>query len=81
MELSPESLLLYLGERLGVDTEGVGDDTPLFSSNLLDSFNIVELITFVETQAGIRIDPWDVSLENLDSIERILNFVKLKRGG
>ena len=53
MELSRESLLLYLGEQLGVDTDGVADETPLFSSNLLDSFNIVELITFIETRAGM----------------------------
>jgi acyl carrier protein len=81
MALSSEALLVYMQERLGVDTSDISDATPLFSSNLLDSFSIVELIAFIEAQGEIRVDAWDVSLDNLDSIERILQFVQIKRAG
>jgi acyl carrier protein len=30
---------------------------------------------FIEQEGGIKIEPMEVNLENLDSIERILRFV------
>ena len=79
--MNSQTLLDYFRDRLGVDTEGVDDATPLFSSSLLDSFSIVELITFIESQAGIKMDAWDVTLDNLDSIGQILRYVDLKKAG
>jgi acyl carrier protein len=79
MVLTKEQLLGALQNRLGLDIGSIGDETPLFSSGLIDSFSLVELITFIETQAGFRMDPMDVSLENLDSVERILRFANQPR--
>ena len=79
--MTSDTLLTYFRDRLGVDTDGVDDATPLFSSSLLDSFSIVELITFIESQAGIKMDAWDVTLDNLDSIGKILAYVELKKAG
>jgi acyl carrier protein len=73
------SLKNYLGERMGLDTTSLADETPLFSSNLLDSFSMVDLIMYIEKESAVRLDPTDVSLDNLDSIERILRFVAARR--
>jgi len=78
MPLVSQSIREYLSNRLGVDVSDVQDDSPLFSSSLVDSFSLVELITFIESAGGIKIDAWDVTLENFDSIERILAFVRAK---
>ncbi len=78
MPLASENIRTYLSDRLGVDISGLTDDSPLFSSSLVDSFSLVELITFVETQGAIKVDAWDVTLDNFDSIERILEYVKGK---
>jgi len=77
--MNSESLKDYLGDRMGLDTDSLVDETPLFSSNLLDSFSMVDLIMFIEKESGVRLDPTDVSLDNLDSIERILRFVDARR--
>jgi acyl carrier protein len=77
--MNSESLKNYLGERMGLDTTSLADETPLFSSNLLDSFSMVDLIMFIENESAVRLDPTDVSLDNLDSIERILRFVAARR--
>jgi len=79
--MNSDTLLTYFKDRLGVDTDGVDDATPLFSSSLLDSFSIVELIVFIESEAEIKIDAWDVTLDNLDSIGKILAYVELKKAG
>jgi acyl carrier protein len=78
MALISQTIRDYLTGRLGVDTNGLEDNSPLFSSSLVDSFSLVELITFIESAGGIKIDAWDVTLDNFDSIERILEFVRSK---
>ena len=82
MSLSPDDLLIYLHERAGLPPKSLLIETPLFTSNLLDSLSLVDLIVFVESKLdGARIDPDDVSLENFDSVELIMRYAEAKRAG
>jgi len=74
MSLTRDSLLKYL-EELGVETGSLTDDTRLFSDGVLDSFSMVDLIAFIEKEAEVKMNPGDVRLDNLDSVDRILNYV------
>lgn len=74
--VNSDSLLAFLDEDLGVDIDGVDADTPLFSSQLVDSFALVTLMMFLEKQTGIRIAPADVNLDNMDTIARMLAYVE-----
>lgn len=74
MSLSRETLMHELSTRLGLDLSEVDDNTELFSTGLLDSFSMVELIMIVESECGVSVNPLDVSLENFDSVKRILDF-------
>ncbi|MDM8559133.1 acyl carrier protein [Candidatus Parabeggiatoa sp. HSG14] len=76
MPLTYEKLLNYLDTEMGLDISEIDDETLLFSTALLDSFSLVELITFIEKEANIKISPTEVNLDNLDSVSRILNFVE-----
>ena len=73
--LNKEMLVEFLETDLGVDVEGIDLDTPLFSSQLVDSFALVTLMMFLEREAGIRIAPADVNLDNMDTIGRMLAYV------
>ena len=75
MALTSQTLMTHLESDLGVDTSDMDDSTALFSSGLIDSFALVSLITFLEQHCSFRMNPLDVNLDNLDSIERILDFV------
>ena len=74
--VNSDSLLAFLEEDLGVEIDGVDDDTPLFSSQLIDSFALVTLMMFLEKAAGIRIAPADVNLDNMDTVGRMLAYVE-----
>ena len=74
MTVTYTDLSHFIEDELAVDAE-VSEDTPLFSSGLIDSFSLVSLMTYIEDRAGIRISPGDVSLSNFDSIGRILNYL------
>ena len=69
----------WLVAEQGLAPAGLGPDTPLFSSRLLDSLALVDLLAWVEAFSGVRIGWMDVSLENLDSIARIEALVAARR--
>ncbi len=78
MAFSKETLLNYLEQEMYLDMSAIEDDTPLISTSVLDSFNMVEMIGFIEKEAGIKIGAMEVNLDNLDSIAKILAFVAKK---
>lgn len=74
MALDRDQLVQYLESDLRVDMSKVEDTTPLFSSGMVDSFAIVELMLFLEQATGAKLNPEDVTLDNLDTIQLILDF-------
>lgn len=66
-------LRLELGSRLGLNG-ALRDDTELFSSGVVDSLGVMELVSLVERAIGRSIPPAAITLENFDSIERIARF-------
>lgn len=75
MTLTAESLAAFLTDILNV--EGPLDaETELFSSGLLDSVAMINLIAHIEDQARIEVRPSDVTLDNFDTIARILAYAR-----
>lgn len=76
MALTAATLRSFLIDTLEVDAADVAtDDTPLFSAAMLDSFAMVELMTFIEAESGLTLGPQDATLENLDTINRIMAMI------
>lgn len=80
MALDRETLLGYLSNSMRLDLDSVEDDSPLFSTSRLDSFHMVELIQFIETEGGFRMAAMDVTMDNLDTVASILAFSVTKAG-
>lgn len=80
MTLDRQALLRFLEARLGIDPSEVDDETPLFSSGLVDSVALAELIVYVENEAGISFQAEDITLDHLDTVGRILRFVATRHG-
>jgi acyl carrier protein len=69
----------FLSSRRGVDAAALTPSEPLFSSGLLDSLDVLELIAFLESSCGIRVSPFDVSIERFDTIGAIVALVTERR--
>lgn len=76
-----QQIINYIVDTYGIDPSDFDDNTSLFSSGILDSFNMVELVSFVEETAGIRFGVLDLNLDNLDDVGRILRYVNSRMGG
>lgn len=58
---------------------GVRADTRLVEEGLLDSFDAVEVIDFIEERFEIRIAPADMAQEDFGSVAAMARFVERKR--
>jgi acyl carrier protein len=76
MALSFEEFRQFLTEELGVEGDKIEPETLLFSSGLIDTFSLVVLMTFIENAGEVSIAPSDVTLDNFDSVERMLAYVE-----
>lgn len=54
-------------------------DDDLFKIGILDSFNIVDLISVIEEECGIKVPDVDVVAKNFQSINAIENYVESRR--
>jgi acyl carrier protein len=60
------------------DPSELADGASLIQGGWVDSTGMLELITFLEEEYGIRIADTEMTPENLDAIERIAAFVARK---
>lgn len=52
----------------------------LLDLGIIDSTGVLEVISYIEENFGITVEDSELLPENLDSIERIANFVARKKG-
>jgi acyl carrier protein len=76
MNVSSDDIVDFLAKSLRIDTTDVNCDTKLFTDGILDSVAMVDLVMFLEQKSGARIEPTDITLDNLDSINNILTFLE-----
>lgn len=74
MQITAEMLVEFLKDGMNID-QPVAPDTELFSTGLLDSVELVSLIAFVEQNAMINVRPAEVTLDNFDTVARIIDYV------
>jgi acyl carrier protein len=50
----------------------IGDDEPLLSSGLIDSFSLVDLSVFLERAFGARVPDHELTADRMNTINQIL---------
>ena len=74
--LTADKLIAFFDTELGIDPSAVKEDTPLFSSGLIDSFSLLTVIDFLERSFSFRMNPMDVNLDHMDTVERMLAYCR-----
>lgn len=65
--------------RAQVALVALRDDTSLFSSGIIDSFGVLELIAFLEDAFQIEIDTTQRNLSEFDTVAKIAALVGMLR--
>ena len=74
-------ILAFLERRSRASRAGrrIDADTPLFSTGIVDSFGVLELIAFLEETYGVDIDPGRHDLAELDTVAKVATLVATLR--
>ena len=76
-----DSIRRQIAIRFAIDAEGLADDAELFSSGLINSLGVMDLVTLVEQELGRAIEPSDITLENFDTIASIAAYAQRVMNG
>lgn len=61
--------------RSALAGRALDDDAPLFSSGVIDSFGVLELIAFLEDSFGVTIDTSRHDLTEFDSLTKVVDLL------
>jgi acyl carrier protein len=72
-----DELLRMINTEVSFDpSEEITPETDLLLTGLVDSLGVVQIVAWMEDRLGIEIEPVDVVLENFQTVDRMLAFVK-----
>jgi acyl carrier protein len=68
-----ETILQFVRDhfKASIGTAAIGPETPLFTTGIVDSFGVLELIAFLEDEFGVAIDPAQHELVDFDTARKI----------
>ncbi len=58
--------------------DGLQDDTSFMDSGTVDSTGILELVAFLESNYGVKVQDQEMVPENLDSVSRVSAYLTRK---
>ena len=72
-------LTKYVQEEVCVVELSLQGDTDLLLTGAVDSLGVIRITQWLEDETGIEVDPADVTLENFQTIDRMVRYAK-RRG-
>ncbi|MEZ4629935.1 MAG: acyl carrier protein [Deinococcales bacterium] len=69
-----------ISDETGIDVDEIDNNTALLSSGLVDSFAFVAVLSLIEFEYGIEFSPSELTIENFDTIDSIIELTKQKGG-
>jgi acyl carrier protein len=63
----------------GEDPVALTDTTPLMTTGILDSIAVLKVVTFLENEFGIVLEPHEAVVENLNTLSDMARFVMSKK--
>jgi len=73
-----EAIREFLGRHLRM--QAVRDADDIFATGYVNSLFAMQLVTFVEKQFGVTVEPAELRLDNFRSVDALVAFVERVRG-
>lgn len=69
-----EALINFIQDEIVVDLT-VESQTDLLLTGAVDSLGVIRITHWMEEEAGVVVDPGDVTLENFQSVDRMVAYL------
>lgn len=74
-----QRLVAFINDEVSTATDPVVADTDLLLTGAVDSLGVVRITQWLEDNYSIEVDPLEVTLENFQTVERMVAYVESKR--
>lgn len=74
-----DAIRAFIEKRFLRGASSIKDDDSLYEGNVIDSLGMLELIGFVEKTFEVSVGPSDVTIDNFDSVNRIVQLIERKK--
>jgi acyl carrier protein len=71
-----ERIRRFISDTFFVDT--FGDDESFLRSGILDSLGMMQLVAFLDSELGVKVEDSELVPENLDSVANVVAYVERK---
>ena len=72
----PGSVILFLSKAAKDARTSLPDaNSSLFLAGVLDSFSLVDFVSVIENECGIKVSDSDLRPENFDTINKVENYI------
>ncbi len=75
MNVKAEALVKFINDDIVVG-QRIDVDTDLLLSGAVDSLGVIRITHWMEEEAGVVVDPGDVTLENFQSVGRMVAYLE-----
>ena len=76
-----DRILSYINDDLLMDHDAhVGPEDELLLDNLLDSMDVVRLVTFIDVELGLEVPPEDITIDNFRTAGAIAGYLAQLKG-
>lgn len=69
-----QRLLDHINTEISISPEPVAMDTDLLLTGAVDSLGVVRITQWLEDELGFEVDPIEVTLENFQTVSRMVDF-------
>ncbi len=74
-EMKTQELMTFIRDEVAVVDGDVAPDTDLLLSGLVDSLGVIRITQWIEDEMDVDVPPGDVTLENFQTVDRIVSYV------
>ncbi|HZS48047.1 MAG TPA: acyl carrier protein [Blastocatellia bacterium] len=73
----PESVMSFLSKAAKDNRTSLPDaNSSLFLAGVLDSFSLVDFVSVIENECGIKVSDSDLRPENFDTINKVETYIQ-----
>ncbi|MBU0991095.1 MAG: acyl carrier protein [Proteobacteria bacterium] len=71
-------VLNFISKKSKIPKNELGPDTEIYDSKIISSLAMLELISLIESQFSIYVEPEELTEDNFQDIQTIIQFVQRK---
>ena len=77
-EQTADRLLAFINAEISVGPEPIAVETDLLLTGAVDSLGVVRITQWLEDELGFEVDPVEVTLENFQTVSRMVAYAQSK---